>query len=67
MMPLEATVPDVYVSTVNIFLYNLYDNLEDTLADLNSLKLKSYPGGNISYLNFYQWELPTHQKISNRK
>ena len=44
LLPLEATVTEVYVATMNIFLSESYDALEETLTHLNSIKLKIFQG-----------------------
>ena len=38
----------VYVSTMTMFLSNYYNALEETLTHMNSLKLKSHPGYNVT-------------------
>ena len=48
MLPLTATGPEVFVSTMTIFLSDSYDTLEETLNHMKSLKLKSYPGENVT-------------------
>ena len=48
-MPLTATGPEVFVVTMTKFLYDFYDALEYTLTHMKSLKLKSYPGENVTY------------------
>ena len=50
LVPLTATVPEVFVSAMTLFLSNSYDALDETLTHMNSLKLKSYPGENVIYL-----------------
>ena len=47
-VPLSATRPEVFVVTMNTFLSNYYDDLEDTLTHTKSIKLKNYPGENIT-------------------
>ena len=47
-MPLTATGPEVFVATMTTFLYDSYDALEDTPNHMKSLKLKSYPGENVT-------------------
>ena len=49
MVPLIATGPEVFVATMNKFIYDSYDALEETLTNTKSLKLKSYPGENVTY------------------
>ena len=49
-MTLSATVPEVYVSAMNTFFTDPYDTLEDTLNNLKSLKINSYPEDNITDL-----------------
>ena len=48
-MPLTATRPEVFVNTMTEFLSDSYDDLEDNLTHTKSLKLKSYPGDNVTY------------------
>ena len=48
LVPLIATGPEVFVTTMTTFLSNYYDSLEETLNHMNILKLKSYPGENIT-------------------
>ena len=45
---LIATVPEVFVATMTKFLSGYYYSLEETLTRMNSLKLKSYPGKNVT-------------------
>ena len=47
-MPLTATGPEVFVATMTKFLSDSYDTLEEILNHMKSLKLKSYPGGNVT-------------------
>ena len=47
-MPLTATGPEVFVTTMTTFLSDSYDVLEETLNHMKSLKLKSYPGENVT-------------------
>ena len=49
MVPLEATGPEVFVATMTIFISDSYDALEETLTHIKSLKLKIYPGDNVTY------------------
>ena len=46
--PLTATVPEVFVTTMTTFISDSYDALEETLNHMKSLKLKSYPGGDVT-------------------
>ena len=48
MVPLTATGPEVFVTTMTTFLSDYYDALEETLNHMKSLKLKSYPGENVT-------------------
>ena len=48
MVPLKATGPEVYVAIMTTFLSDSYDALEETLNNMKSLKLKSYPGENVT-------------------
>ena len=47
-MPLKATGTEAFVATMNIFLYDSYDALEETLTHMKSLKIKIYPGENVT-------------------
>ena len=47
--PLTATVPEVFVAIMTIFLSYDYDSLGKTLTHMKSLKIKSYPGENVIY------------------
>ena len=40
--------PEVFVATITTFLSNSYDASEETLTHMKSLKLKSYPGDNVT-------------------
>ena len=46
-MTLTATVPEVFVTTMNTFFSNSYDALEENLTHMKSFKLKIYPGENV--------------------
>ena len=48
MLPLTATGPEVFVATMNKFLSDSYDDLEETLTHMKSLKLNIYPGVNVT-------------------
>ena len=45
---LTATGPEVFVATMTTFLSDLYDALKETLNYIKSLKLKIYPGENVT-------------------
>ena len=47
-VPLTTTGPGVFVTTMNKFLYDSYDALEETLNHMKSLKLKIYPEENVT-------------------
>ena len=47
LVPLTATGPGVFVATMTTFLSGSYDDWEETLNHIKSLKLKSYPGENV--------------------
>ena len=47
LVPLTSTGPEVFVATTNTFLSVSYDDLEETLTHMKSLKLKIYPGDNV--------------------
>ena len=48
MVPLTATGPEVFVTVMTTFLSDSYDALDETLNHMKSLKLKSYPGKNVT-------------------
>ena len=48
LVPLTATGAEVFVATMTTFLSYSYDALEETLTHMKSIKLKSYPGENIT-------------------
>ena len=48
MVTLTATGPEVFVAIMTTFLSNYDDALEETLKYMKSIKLKSYPGGNVT-------------------
>ena len=48
LVPLTATGPEFYVAIMTTFLSDSYDALEETLNHMKILKLKSYPGENVS-------------------
>ena len=47
LVPLRATVSEVFVAIMTTFLSGSYDALEDTLNNIKSLKLKIYPGEKV--------------------
>ena len=49
-MLLISAVPEVYVATMNTFISDYYDYLEETLTHMKMIKLKSYLGENVTYL-----------------
>ena len=48
MVPLTATGTEVFVATMTTFISDSYDDLEETLNHMKSLKQKKYPGDNIT-------------------
>ena len=48
LVPLTATVPKVYIAIMTKFFSDSYDAFEETLNHMKSLKLKSYPGDNVT-------------------
>ena len=48
LVPLTATGTEVFVSTMNKFISDYYDDLEETLNHMKSLKMKCYPGENVT-------------------
>ena len=51
LVPLTATVPEAYVTTMNTILSNYYYSLVDTLNHMKILKLEYRPGGDVT--DFY--------------
>ena len=49
-MPLTETVHEVFVATMNKFLSNSYDALEETITHTKSLKIKIHLRDNFKYL-----------------
>ena len=49
LVPRTATVPEIYVATTTAVIYNYYGDTEGSPKQLNSLKLRSYPGDNVAY------------------
>ena len=45
---MTATGSEVYISTMNKFLSDSYDDLEETLNHMKSLKLNIYTGDNVT-------------------
>ena len=50
LAPMTGTIPEVFVATMTKFLSDSYNYLEETLTHMNSIKLKSYPGENVTDL-----------------
>ena len=48
LVPLTATGPEVFVATMTKFISDSYDASEDTINNMKSLKLKRYPGENVT-------------------
>ena len=48
LVPLTATGPEVFVAIMTTFISDSYGALEETLNHIKSLKLKSYPGENVT-------------------
>ena len=48
LVPLTATGPEVFVATMTTFLSDSHDDLEENLNHMKSLKLKRYPGENVT-------------------
>ena len=48
LVPLTATGPEVFFAIGTTFISNSYDDLEDTLTHMKSLKLKLHPGENVT-------------------
>ena len=47
-MPLTATGPEVFVNTMTTFISDSYGALEETLNHMKILKMKTYPGENVT-------------------
>ena len=45
---MTATGPEVFVIAITTFLSDYYDDLEETLTHMKSLKLRSYTGYNVT-------------------
>ena len=50
LVPLTVTGTEVSVNTISTFLFNPYDALEETITHMKSLKIKIYPGENVTDL-----------------
>ena len=48
LVPLIETGPEVFFATMTTFLSNYYDDLEENITHMNILKLKRYPGDNVT-------------------
>ena len=48
LVPLTSNGPEIYVVTKTKFLSDYYDALEENLTHTKRLKLKSYPGENVT-------------------
>ena len=48
LVPVTATGPEVFFVTMTTFISHSYDALEEALTHMEILKLKSYPGENIT-------------------
>ena len=48
LVPVTATGPEVFFFTMTTFISHSYDDLEEALTHMEILKLKSYPGENIT-------------------
>ena len=48
LMPLTSTVPELFVATMATSISDSYDALEETINHIKSLKLKIYPGENVT-------------------
>ena len=48
LVQLTETGPEFFVATMNTFISDYYDALEETLTHRKSLKLKIYPGENVT-------------------
>ena len=48
LVPLTSTGSEFFVATMTTFLSDYYYYLEETLTHMKSIKLKSYPGKNVT-------------------
>ena len=48
LVPLTATGPEVFFATMTTFLSNSYDTSEEALTRMKSIKIKIYPGENVT-------------------
>ena len=48
LVPLTVTELEVYLVTMNNFIYDFYESLEEAMDHLNSIKLNGYYGENVS-------------------
>ena len=48
LVTLTATGPEVFVTTMTTFISDSYDALDETITHMKSIKLKSYPGENVT-------------------
>ena len=48
LVPLTATGPEVFVAIMTTFFSDSYDALEETINHIKILKLKIYPGENVT-------------------
>ena len=48
LVPLTATGTDVFVATMTTFLCDYYDDLEETITYMKSIKINSYLGENVT-------------------
>ena len=48
LLLLTATGPEVFFATMTTFLSDYYDALEETLTHMTGIKLKRYPGENVT-------------------
>ena len=48
LVPLTANRIEVFVATMTTILSDYYDALEETLTNMETFKLKSYPGENVT-------------------
>ena len=49
MAPLAATGPKIYATNTTTALSDSYNNVQDTINYLRSIKLKIYQGENVTY------------------
>ena len=63
MVPLTATVPEVYAATMNTIISDSYYSLVDTLKHMKNLKLRDHPGRYVA--DFYDAILVNVERLES--